>query len=67
MSEEFNFEVKEIQRTTFKAKKDEPKQPIVIAHLEDEESGVAIRVKEEGECSFSIGEIWTLTKTEDLK
>ena len=67
MSEEFSFEVKEIQKTTFKGKKDESKQPVVVAELEDEENDVKIKVKEEGESSFAVGEIWTLSKTDNLK
>jgi hypothetical protein len=67
MAEEFSLEVKEIQKTTFKGKKDESKQPIVVAELEDEENDVKIKVKEEGESSFAVGEIWTLSKTDDPK
>jgi hypothetical protein len=67
MPAEFNFEVKEVQKTTFKAKKDEPKQPVAVARLEDEESGVKLSVREDGESSFSVGEIWTLSKSDNLK
>jgi hypothetical protein len=64
MSDEFEFEVKEIQKTTFKGKKDESKQPVVVAHLEDEENDVKVKVKEEGESSFAVGEKWALSKRE---
>jgi hypothetical protein len=67
MSVEFEFEVKEVQKTTFKAKKDEAKPPIVIAHLVDEGNDVSIRVKEESESSFTVGEIWTLSKSEEAE
>ena len=62
--DDFEFEVKEISKTTFKGGKS--KEPVLVATLETAD-GVKITVKEEGESSFEVGEAWSLQKTDTMK